>query len=173
MQPPQGYPQNQPQHFQQGPGPQGPPQHGMAPMPYYPQQQKQGMPAWAWVLIICGVGFAVLIVGILALAAIPLITSNTRDARRAEGEHLMGSARGVARVEYSKTAQPPLRFSQITSGSFSMHDLQGKYFHVDDAIGSKPGDRGEITCTPQQSPKDGRGRMEFSWQDGNSQIFWN
>ena len=48
----------------------------------------------------------VVIVGILALAAIPLITSNTRDARRAEGEQLLGSARDSARVEYAKSGAP-------------------------------------------------------------------
>ena len=97
MQPPPGYQQNPqfsgpsnqgPQQYPAGPqGYQHPPQqYGMTPPPYYPPQKK-GMPGWAIALIVCGAGFVFLV---LVLAAIPmLVSTNTRDARRAEGEQLL------------------------------------------------------------------------------------
>jgi hypothetical protein len=104
--------QNQPQYPQPGagyqqqgapypqPGTHGPQYQGMPNMPYYPPR-KRGMPGWAIALIVVGVLFF-FIIPILALAAIPLITSNTRDARRAEGEQMLGSFTGLVRVAYAK-----------------------------------------------------------------------
>ena len=183
MQPPSGYPQQpqNPQGPQQAPPGYGqqayPPQYGMQQQPYYPQQKK-GMPGWAWVLIICGVVFILCpIGGIFVLAAIPLVASNTKEARKAEGEQMMGMARDAARVEYSKTGSNPGTFSSF----MSTFELSGIYYNIDDPIRdvttSGPAGFGggykkaEITCTPV-TPSDGKGRCEFSWADGNSQIRW-
>ncbi len=48
----------------------------------------------------------VVIVGILALAAIPLITENTRDARRAETESAAGSIKTQLRAVFAKSGAP-------------------------------------------------------------------
>ena len=108
----------------------------------------------------------VVIVGILALAAIPLITSNTRDARRAEGEQLMGSARDYCRVEYSKngnaTAVTTPFGTQVTNGAFA-----GKYYAVNTYTAGTP----SVTATAT-STSDGNGLMSWAWASGNSTISW-
>jgi hypothetical protein len=182
MQPPPGYPkqpQGQPSpHSPQQAPPGYPPQYGIQQQPYYPPQKK-GMPGWAWGLI---VGAIVLFCGfpVLGILLLPLVTSNTRDARRAEGEQVMGVARDSARVQYSKTGQNPGKFSSF----MSTYELSGHYYNIDDPIrdittgGRSPSGFGgghakaEITCTPV-TPSDGKGRCEFSWSDGNSQIRWD
>jgi hypothetical protein len=185
MQSPPGYPQ-QPQgqpypHQPQGqPNPQGPQQvppgygpppgypqqYGMQQQPYYPPQKK-GMPGWAWGLI---VGCVLLFCGVpvLALAAIPLITSNTREARRAEGEQLMGSARDATRVQYSKTGTSPARLSQFTQ----LYMFEGEYYRVDDNIQATSANA-TITCSPIMTATDGKGRIEFAWATGESKVRWD
>lgn len=173
MQPPPGYPQQQPQHGQPPAYQQPGSPYGMQPMPYYPPQKK-GMPAWAWVLIVGGVLFAFLIVAILALAAIPLITSNTRDARRAEGEQMMQSAMGQARIAFAKTNFPPGRLTGSTDmggADISPMELEGKYYRVDDAVGGDE-EAGELRCSPVSTPSDGNGMLEFRWTDGQGKITW-
>ncbi|MBZ0135047.1 MAG: hypothetical protein K8I27_01585 [Planctomycetes bacterium] len=129
------------------------------------------MPGWAWGLII---GAIVLFCGfpLLAILMIPLITSNTRDARRAEGEQLLGSGRDMARIEYSKKGAAPVSFSRFEM-PIQPSMLTGKYYRVDDAIHAKPGGSAEITCTPQQTMSDGTGRLEFVWSHGMGQIRWD
>lgn len=112
----------------------------------------------------------VVIVGILALAAIPLITSNTRDARRAEGEQLMGSARDFSRVEYSKAGVAPANLAGAGTNAF-----KGKYYTVDQTAGpAASGVAGydvKLQATPT-SATDGTGTIHFVWTSGNSSIQW-
>lgn len=146
------------------------PQPGQQWPPQYYAPPKRGMPGWAWVLIGCGGLFVVfIIVGILALAAIPLITSNTRDARRAEGEQLMGSMRNHARVAYSKYGQP---FDSLADAGITEDDRLGRYYAVNDEIGLEIPIHGEITCTPLESSTDGNGNMLFEWDSSAYQIHW-
>lgn len=171
---PQGGPQyqqggqQQPQggHQYQQPGP----QYGQ--MPYYPPQKK-GMPGWAWGLII---GAIVLFCGfpLLGLALIPLITTNTSEARRAEAEQMMGSLRGQARIAYSKTATAPTRLTgpvDLGGCNVSPPELEGMYFRIDDSI--RPGTRAEARMTANpKSPGDGVGTHEFDWATGNGTYTW-
>jgi hypothetical protein len=169
MQP--NHPQHGPQGYPQGPqqGPQPYPQQGyqMGPPQYYPPQKK-GMPGWAIALIVCAV-FFFLVIPIMALAAIPLITSNTRDARHAEGEQMMYSSRDMARVYFARSGSAP---RTLTETDLSPADLEGMYYRVDDSVGGN-NDRGEITCTPIQTPSDGRGHLSFSWMDGDGTVRWD
>ncbi|MCB9894186.1 MAG: hypothetical protein H6839_07050 [Planctomycetes bacterium] len=168
-QPGQPYPQQQPPAY----GAPGQPQYGMQQQAYYPPRKK-GLPGWAWGLIIGGL---VLFCGlpVLALAAIPLITSNTRDARRAEGKQLLFSARDAARIEYSRTGVNPGTFSSFSNPG----DFAGMYYSVDDpikatGISTRSGgtSSAEITCTPR-SISDGRGRVEFEWTSGGGTVVWD
>ncbi|MCA8935346.1 MAG: prepilin-type N-terminal cleavage/methylation domain-containing protein [Planctomycetes bacterium] len=113
----------------------------------------------------------VVIVGILALAAIPLITSNTRDARRAEGEQLLGSARDALRVEYSKTNTAPA--SVFAPASMTAANFVGSYFKVNDAYGTAAGSFNVgITAQNVTGTADGTGTMSFYWTSGESTIAW-
>lgn len=166
--PQQWGPQGHPQGPQQGP-PQQYPQQGyqMGPPQYYPPQKK-GMPGWAIALIV-GAVFMFVVLPILALAAIPLITTNTSDARRAEGEQLMFSARNRARLAFARNSEIPVSF---TAAGVPRDMLEGHYYRVDDRIGGTS-TQGEITCSPVQSPADGHGRLSFNWTDGGGeQVHW-
>jgi hypothetical protein len=176
--PPQGYPAqygSPPQGGQQIP--EGQYMHaGMSPYPPPPfPPQKSGMPTWGWVLIGCGGLFAVfLIVGILALAAIPLITTNTREARQAEGEQLLTSMRNRARVAYSRTSRPPVTLTgdaSVGGAGMDYHELQGVYYTARDTIGAPSSSEGELYCDPIHSG-DGSGTMRFSWLDSRYMITW-
>lgn len=111
----------------------------------------------------------VVIVGILALAAIPLITSNTRDARRAEGEQLLGSQRDWARVEYSKTGSDATLVA--AHGALIATQWTGKYFTGTAlTVGANPASNVKSSTG---SATDGTGTMTFAWQSGSGTITWN
>lgn len=123
----------------------------------------------------------VVIVGILALAAIPLITSNTRDARRAEGEQMMGSMKGQARVAYAKVGvntnvvQLTGAIGGTTKGcGVVATELTGKYFNITDTLTTTAATC-KIDCSPNSvsgSSSDGSGAMTFSWSGGDGTISW-
>ncbi len=107
----------------------------------------------------------VVIVGILALAAIPLITANTRDARRSEGEQLLGSMKNRVKVAYTKTgalaAQLTGEMGGTTNGcGVQSSELVGKYFSVTDSVG---GDltAATLTTTAPSTAADGQGTLTF------------
>jgi type II secretory pathway pseudopilin PulG len=146
----------------------------------YPQAyppQKQGIPGWGWALIGCGGLFVVfMIVSVLALAAIPLITSNTRDARMSEAEHLLGSARNLARVRYSKFGEPPHSLTgpyDRGGADVPEYELQGMYYQVEDRVTTPYPGYGGLTATPHYAGSDPTARMEFSWNTGESDLAWS
>jgi len=113
----------------------------------------------------------VIIVGILALAAIPVIAGHTRDARRSEAAQLLGAARDYCRAEYSKTnseANVLTSFSaQQSGGAFS-----GQYYNVTTfANSSSIGGMDAHLAT--NTGVDGTGTMDFAWGSGTSQISWS
>lgn len=115
----------------------------------------------------------VVIVGILALAAIPLITSNTRDARRSEAEGQMGSMKGQARVAFAKKGVAPATLTGSIDGTGSgvnSTELAGKYYNITDAIGNSSGN-GVITATPVTT-SDGTGTHNFAWAGGSGTFSW-
>lgn len=68
----------------------------------------------------------VVIVGILALAAIPLISSNTEEARSSEARAALGALKDRARVVYQRT--PNASVSTIAGLGISTTELTGTYF---------------------------------------------
>jgi len=116
----------------------------------------------------------VVIVGILALAAIPLITSNTRDARRSEGEQMMGSMKGQARVAFAKNgAAPTTLVGPIDTGGsgVSAGELTGQYYTVTDAVAAGTGFDASISATANNGT-DGTGTHNFDWAGGNGDFVW-
>lgn len=185
----QPHPQQQyTSHQQQAPQPQYAPQQYQQPMPYGPgydlppPPKKSGMATWVIVLIVCAV-LAIPVFGILAIAAIPLITTNTRDARRAEGEQLLGTCKNQVRAHFSKTLTVPYSLTQAGVGP----DMrQGLYYKVGDGItpegstglssgyyGDKDYGTASLTCAPIKDPSDGVGKMTFDWTSGSSHVEWD
>lgn len=117
--PPRGYPQ------QFAPGQMPPPGYPQyAPPGYYPPPpQKSGFPVWAIVVIVGVIGFFVL--SILALAAIPLIATNTTEARSSEARAALGAMKDRARVVYQRTG---VRNVDKASLGIGPTELQGTYF---------------------------------------------
>lgn len=68
----------------------------------------------------------VVIVGILALAAIPLISSNTEEARSSEARAALGALKDRARVVYQRT--PTASVTTIAGLGISTQELTGTYF---------------------------------------------
>lgn len=111
----------------------------------------------------------VVIVGILALAAIPLITSNTRDARRAEGEQMMGSLKGQARVGFAKTGAAP---ATLTAAGVAATERAGKYFDVNDAITVVTANVSASISAVPKTASDGTGTCTFNWSGGDGTFAW-
>ena len=114
----------------------------------------------------------VVIVGILALAAIPLITSNARDARRAEGEQMMGSMRGQARVAFAKLGAAPATLNPASN--VKAEELAGKYFNITNTIASAgSGATATGTITAVSKGSDGTGAITFTWSGGDGTFSWS
>ncbi|MBX3458810.1 MAG: type II secretion system protein [Planctomycetes bacterium] len=118
----------------------------------------------------------VVIVGILALAAIPLITANTRDARRAEGEQQLGSMKGQARVAFAKTGAVPTTLTgAYDAGGCNVDaaELVGKYFQVNDACSGSAGAATLTTATgPSGVSSDGNCTLTFAMAGGDGTFAW-
>jgi prepilin-type N-terminal cleavage/methylation domain-containing protein len=111
----------------------------------------------------------VVIVGILALAAIPLITSNTRDARRAEGTQLLGSARDFCRVTYSKNGAWDATAVAAYAAEVGTGAFDGEYYNVTAPVASSTA-VGCIISATALSASDGDGSCGFRWASGESNI---
>lgn len=119
----------------------------------------------------------VVIVGILALAAIPLITSNTRDARRAEGTQLAQSARDWCRIEYSKRGSWDGTAGAAFATEQGTGQWTGNYYNVTAVTDN--GANADITAVATSNPGttasggDGDCTLNFQWASGESSISWS
>ena len=119
----------------------------------------------------------VVIVGILALAAIPLITNNARDARRAEGEQMMGSMKSQVRTTYARTGNSgnitqlsgPV-FPTGTGCNVTPTELNGKYFTMQDGVLTTALDF--TLTTDANNGTDGTGTLVATWSGGDGNFSW-
>jgi hypothetical protein len=92
------------------------------------------------------------------------------DARRAEGEQLMGAARDFARIQYSKTGdvgEAAIAFEkEVKRKSF-----EGEYYVIG-AVLVPISDTTARVYTYPTTPGDTPAYMEFDWASGNSRIMW-
>lgn len=93
------------------------------------------------------------------------------DAKRAEGEQILMSARDQCRVQYSKTAVPP---AKLTDTGAEMDWFEGKYFQLRNKVHKNSGgDRGGLVAEPTKDAGDlGYGLLTFGYADGKSEIKW-
>lgn len=113
----------------------------------------------------------VVIVGILALAAIPLFENNSRDARRSEADRLLGAARDYCRAEYAKTNNP----ADVSAGFATQQAtgaFDGHYYDVDTFATSSTVAGMEASLTTDTGV-DGTGTMDFAWNSGVSTLTWS
>lgn len=97
------------------------------------------------------------------------VRSGSLSTVRAEGEILMGSARDVARVEYSKTGEVPKKFSDWIEVS----ELEGEHYRVRDTIYKKPdADRGAVVVEPIENKVAGWGALYFTYASGGGDFRW-
>ena len=113
----------------------------------------------------------VVIVGILALAAIPLFSNSSRDARRSEAGRMLGAARDFCRAEYSKdgnTTNVGVAFgAQQANGAFDGHYYDVAAFADTSSVG------GMDASLTTNAGVDGTGTMDFAWASGKAAISWS
>ncbi len=109
----------------------------------------------------------VVIVGILALAAIPLITSNTEEARMAEGRSMLGGMRNQARAGYSRTGSIP---ADLAACGVTANQLIGEFYTVLNDFGAVGAFDVSVGARPPAGGNDPDLDLSFNWEDGRSEF---
>lgn len=125
-----------------------------------------------WLFTAPGVRVVSVVLALLALVilGLPLTTTGCRDARRAEGEQLLGAARDMLRVEHSKTEDAG-RMEAAFKNSVKRGDFEGSYFNVSTWVVPTSEKGARIYVYPKDS-RERIGYMDFEWGSGSSQIHW-
>ncbi len=90
-------------------------------------------------------------------------------ARRAEGEQMLGSLKGQARVSFAKTGAAP---ATLTAAGVAAGERQGKYFKVRDKVASQR-ESGKLMCEPVAADsEDGYCVLKFKWAGGEGTFTW-
>jgi hypothetical protein len=98
---------------------------------------------------------------------------NSLEAKRAEGEQLMGSARNQARVEFARKGTAPKALTDSISEEEFEGLFTGRYFKLRASIYKKPDmERGAIVAEPVDDESLGYGALYFNYWDGDSDIEW-
>lgn len=108
----------------------------------------------------------VVIVGILALAAIPLITGHARDARRAEAEAVAGTLKTSLRASFAKTGTNPASFTAA-----DMDEPQSAGAHHNAPTYNGTSTTGTVTIG-MISSSDGSLTYAFGWTNGQGNFAW-
>lgn len=97
------------------------------------------------------------------------VQKGLRDAKRAEAEQLLGSARNHCRVQWSKDASVPKKISDATE----LEHFEGKYFKLRDTVYKKPdADRAAVVAEPIDDEELGWGVVYFNAGNPESTIKW-
>ena len=113
----------------------------------------------------------VVIVGILALAAIPLIASNTEEARSSEACAALGAMKDRARVVYQRTPGP---IADITALGVGAAELSGSYFaQTNYSFSSTAAGVCTATCTGVYSPSPGPANLILTGNIVNGSSSFN
>ena len=115
-----------------------------------------------------------IVAGILAGVAgvVYLLNSSGggRDARKAEGEQLMGSARDASRVGYGKNGSCEEAEVALKSAAGG---FMGSYYYVLPQLISVNQKTARIECVPKPGIEGPTGYMEFSWESGYTTVHWS
>lgn len=105
-----------------------------------------------------------------------MFTPGTRDARRAEGEQILGSMKGRVRVAYAKLdSHNDIRTltGPIGQGGCGVppEELKGKYFRVRDQVTITEQGR-VLVAEPVQAESDGVCTLTFALTGGDGKFVW-
>lgn len=111
--------------------------------------------------------------GLMTSAALRTDSGSTAvlEAKRAEGEQILGSARNMARVYYAKHGSAP---AKVEDCGARLEDYEGRYFQLRNKVLKKPdAERGGIVVEPVKDAGDlGFGLITFNYTDGEAEISW-
>ncbi|MBK8206383.1 MAG: hypothetical protein IPK87_06235 [Planctomycetes bacterium] len=123
-----------------------------------------------------------LIYGVVAsfvfLAVLPIMScgGGSRDARRSEGEQMLGSMKNQARVAMAKTKREPWTLTgTLEDGGCAVAsaELESKYFTIDPRVQVLPDGRGRLRCYPSPEADDQAvGYLTFHWDGGDGTFEW-
>lgn len=99
------------------------------------------------------------------------VLSNATNAKRSEGEQILGSARDMARVYYAKHGAAP---AKVEDCGMTLDELKGRYFQLRNTIHKKPDEeRGGIVAEPVEGAGDlGFAFLTFDYARPNPKITW-
>jgi len=129
---------------------------------------------------IAGVTTSIIIIGLLALFAIPMSRPSKergRDARRAEAEQMLGSMKSQVRATYARTgdtsgiqtltgAVPPTG----NGCNVAEAELEGKYFTILDKV--EVTDEDFTITAVSVNGKDGKCKLTSTWSGGSGTFTW-
>lgn len=131
---------------------------------------SKGWFSFRWFLL----GFLVAL--LLFLVGVPLCTSNTRDARGAEGEQMLGSMKGYVRLAFARSeGRAPTRLTgAMGQGGCGVQpaELQGKYFMVLDHVSHRGPEQAAVFALPKWR-KTSVVTHEFRWDSGDGTFEHN
>lgn len=105
---------------------------------------------------------------VLVLAFIPLGNTSGRNARQAEGQQLLGSARDSARVWSAKGEGKPRTLRGVLRGEGPM---QGQFYRIVDVVALPHMGGGRIYAVPLDYYNPTM-RIDFDWKSGRSEIVY-
>lgn len=124
--------------------------------------------------IIATVLVLAVIVGVVSVPA--RCTPDYRDARRSEGEQMLGSFTLLVRVAHEKTdARPRTLTGKLEEGGCGVGEaeLSGKYFMVAREITWLPDGKAQLQCSSRfEGFSDGTGTLTFDLKGGDGVLTW-
>jgi hypothetical protein len=113
--------------------------------------------------------------GLLAcLAALAIFIARTpaphgRDARKAEGEQLMGAARDACRIAYAKHDSIEAARARLAQAK---EEFGGEYYYVSPTLVRIDEKTWRVDCIPTGGTGPS-GYLTFRWDTGNSEYGWS
>ncbi len=114
----------------------------------------------------------------VVVALFQLVTGGSVHAEGAEGEQMLSSMSGHARVAYTTQGQPKhirTLTGPVGSGECGVapNALQGKYFRVRDEVIIANDNTFILTAEPILNSRDGFGTLTSNWSGGDGVFTWN
>lgn len=119
-----------------------------------------------------GLAVGLIVLCLCVVAVVPMISTGTRDARRAEGEQMLGSMAEHVRAEHAKGRHV---FDLVSDTGLEAGDIEQKYFNADRTVRMHPDGTLELTARPSRlgTWSDGVCTCKFRLEDGEPVYTWS